>query len=292
MRSRPALLIVSAAALVGLGCQPAVVEVVQRSFGKPHPLCTITDNRIDESSGVAPSVQQPGVWFTHNDSGDTSRFFRFSEAGEVTGVFTLKGAKAVDWEDMASASVGDNAWLYFGDIGDNLRIRPSIVVYRVAEPSGAGRNLDAFDTYTLKYPDGPHNAEALMVRPETGDLYIVVKTTAQTSAVYKCAAPSASGTYTLAKIGEIKIGAAIEGSRLVTGGDVSPDGKHVIVRTYLGAYEYAAGDEFDAWVKGAPTPVETPFEMQGEAIAYARDGGSVVTTSEGTPCPVSRIGKS
>ena len=233
-------------AICGFACQPSAGVTEQRVYGKPFLLCTISDNRIDESSGVAASLEQDGVWYTHNDSGDTSRFFRFNESGAVTGVFTLKGAHAVDWEDMASARVGGAPWLYFGDIGDNLGIRQTIVVYRVAEPTGARSSLGEYDTYTLRYPDGPHNAEALLVRPETGDLYIVTKTTAQTSAVYKLASPSASGTFTLAKIGEIKVGGGIEGSRLITGGDVSPDGKHVIVRTYLGAYEFSTAQGFPA----------------------------------------------
>ncbi len=278
--------------LPALACHPAPTASempLQRAFGKPLPLCALTDTRLDESSGVAPSVNQAGVWYTHNDSGDTSRFFRFKESGEVTGVFSLKGASAVDWEDMASASVDGTGWLYFGDIGDNLLVRKDIRVYRVAEPAGEGRSLEGFDSYVLKYPDGSHNAEALMVRQDTGDVYVVTKSTGTTCGVYKLASPKASGTYTLAKVGDIKVGGAIEGSRLVTAGDISPDGRHVAVRTYLAAYEFEAGSDFDAWVKGAPRSIKTAFEVQGEGIAYARDGRSLVTTSEGTPCPVSRI---
>ena len=67
---------------------------------------------------------------------------------------------AVDWEDIAI----DGKTIYIGDIGDNAAVRPSIVVYRVTEPALTAKSVNA-TTFTLRYPDGPHDAEALMVDP-------------------------------------------------------------------------------------------------------------------------------
>jgi hypothetical protein len=262
-----------------------------RSYGKPETLCRITDPEVDESSGIAPSLTQPGVWYTHNDSGDSARFFRFDESGKVTAVFSLEGAQALDWEDMASAKVGEKRYLYFGDIGDNAERRSSVVVYRVEEPRGVGRTLVAFDRFELTYPDGPHNSETLMVRPETGDLYLVAKTAKGPAGVYRLDGAAAPGKHGLRRVGELNLPGALEPMRLATGGDVSPDGRYVVVRTYLGAYEYATGQgsAFDDWMASRPKSVALAGELQGEGIAYSRDGRWLVTTSEKTPCPVSRV---
>lgn len=279
----------------GFSCAGPQKGAVERSpselHGKPEVMCRITDPEVDESSGVAPSPEEAGIWYTHNDSGDSARFFRFDEKGRVTGVFRLKGVEAVDWEDMASAKVGGKSYLYFGDIGDNAGKRRSIVVYRVEEPIGEGRELGAFERFELTYPDGPHNAEALLVRPGTGDLYVVTKTAKGPSGVFRLSGSAAPGARALVRVGEIQLAGALEPMRLVTGGDVSPDGRFVVLRTYLGAYEYAAGEgeAFDRWTKSTPRVVALQAEVQGEAIAYSRDGQWLVTTSEMTPCQVSRV---
>ena len=109
-----------------------------RAWAQPQELCTITDERVDESSGVAPSQLTAGVFFTHNDSGDKPRFFRFQKSGKVDGVYELKDAKATDWEDMASATVNGKPYLYFGDVGDNAESRSDVTIYRVPEPTTAG----------------------------------------------------------------------------------------------------------------------------------------------------------
>lgn len=273
------------------GPQSGAPAAVSRTFGKPEPMCRIEDPEVDESSGLAPSLTQPGVWYTHNDSGDVPRFFRFDESGKVTGVFTLEGAQAVDWEDMASARVGGKDYLYFGDIGDNAARRASIAVYRVEEPTGAGRALASFDRFDLTYPDGPHNCETLFVRPGTGDLYLVAKTPKGPAGVYRLDGTARPGKHELKRIGEINVPGALEPMRLITGGDGSPDGRFVVLRTYLGAYEYAAGsgEAFDEWIAAKPTAIVLAGELQGEGIAYSRDGRWLVTSSERTPCPISRV---
>ena len=42
------------------------------------------------------------VFFAHNDSGDTARFFAVSRTSVVMQTFNLDGATATDWEDIAS----------------------------------------------------------------------------------------------------------------------------------------------------------------------------------------------
>jgi hypothetical protein len=275
------------AALVVIACsdEAIVQSSAERVWGKCETLVQLTDKRINESSGITAS-STGDTFYTHNDSGDTARFFKFNRKGEILAAYDVANAKAVDWEDMASAQIGGKRYLYFGDIGDNAGKRKNIIVYRVPEP-GKETSVQADRIYTLKYPDEPHNAEALMVQPTTGDLYIVTKAATRPSVVFKLAKPDATGTFTLRKVGEVQVGSTTREGKLITGGDISPDGKHVVLRSYLEAWEFDVAAKFDDWTKAKPRRIQTNFEFQGEGICYSKDGSTILTTSEGTPCQVS-----
>jgi hypothetical protein len=283
-------------ALYGFSCQQApTVEIVEveatreREYGEATLLATIEDPRLRESSGVAPSWRQKDVYYTHNDSGDSARFFRFDSSGRVLAEFTLRGSRNVDWEDMESLVLDGMPYLYFGDIGDNNKRRSSITIYRVAEPTGDGGEIDAFNAYEVTYPDGPRDAEALMVHPKTGDIYIVEKVARQPSGVYKLTAPPRPGKYMLERIGEVRVGGEMEMAQLITGGSISPDGRHIALRTYLSSYEYKAPARFDDWTKATPMRIPGGMGMQTEAICYTRDDDGLIITSEMSPMLVTFI---
>lgn len=289
--------IASVVVVSAFGCawlQPSAVTTSQtqeatRTFGPAKPFVTLDSKEISESSGIAASYLTPGDYFTHNDSGDTARFFKFDPSGKVVATYSLAGVEATDWEDIASAKVGEQPYLYIADIGDNQSKRERVEVYRLKEPTGGSRDPSDFDTYEITYPDGPHNAETLMVRPGSGDIYIVTKTDKGPSEVFKLAKPTKSGKYTPVKIGELSFGSAVPGSKLITAGDISPDSKHIVIRTYWAGYEFEAPTKFDDWVNQKPIQFSTPSEMQGEAICYSLDGRQLLTSSEGTPCKISVI---
>lgn len=272
---------------LALGLLLAVGSVQGREWGPPQLLAELSSQEITESSGIAASPTASGVFYTHNDSGDTARFFRFDKSGKVTGEWSLEGVSAIDWEDMASARVGGKSYLYLGDIGDNLRRRNSISVHRVEEPTGNSGSISPIETYTLKYPDAKRDCEALIVVPKTGDILLVTKARDNETVVYHVPAPRGSGTYTLKRVGNLKIDTGGFGGKLVTAADASPDGRHVVVRTYSGAVEFQVDGQFLSWVKASPSSIRLPLEVQGEAICYSADGTALLTTSEGVPCPVS-----
>lgn len=261
-------------------------EGLTREYGPMSVLCTIRDDRIDESSGVAASRLRKNIYFTQNDSGDSARFFAFDLTGTILGEYSLKGARALDWEDMATATVDGKPYVYLGDIGDNSGRRNNVVVYRVAEPQTEGKQeLYGVETYTITYPDGPHNAEALLVAP-SGDIYIVQKTSKGAAGIYRVAKPNASGKFKSEKVGSVEVGGAIPDARLITGGAVSPNGKTLVLRTYLAAYEFALPSNPTSWKLDKPVRSSLLALEQGEGITYRRDGNALVTTAEGTPCTV------
>ncbi|WP_373198603.1 PE family protein, partial [Mycobacterium marinum] len=253
----------------------------------------ITNASLDEISGIESGVANPNIYWVHNDSGDTARVFAIdAKSGATLGTYTLSGAKASDWEDIAigPGPVPGQSYLYLGDIGDNGLSRSAIAVYRVPEPivTGTAANpvtttLTGVDTLNLKYPDGPHNAEALMVDPRTGRMLIIDKTSSGNPAIYSAPTGLASGsTTTLQDVGTLALPSG--SGYLVTGADVSPDGTQLAVRTYGHVYLWNRDPSQDIWMALAQPAVAgpTPDELQGEAIAFHPDGNGYVTVSEGT----------
>ncbi len=272
----------------------------------PVQIATLADRAVRESSGVVASRRDAGLFWTHNDSGDGPLVYAFDREGDARGTFRVAGAQARDWEDIAAGPGPERGqtYLYAGDIGDNDREREFIVVYRFPEPqaapqaapsaadaNGAQPRVTALaEAIRLKYPDGANNAEALMIHPQTGDLYVVTKT-ATSAGVYKLAAPFAAGeVHTLTHVATLR-GPDFFGA-LVTGGDISPDGTRVALCDYAQGYELAlpAGAKgFDEVWTQKPAAVPLGLRMQGEAVCYRLDGAALLATSEGTPTPLLEI---
>ncbi|HEY8411581.1 MAG TPA: hypothetical protein VIK76_09265, partial [Pyrinomonadaceae bacterium] len=208
------------------------------SYDAPTVLATINDRSISESSGLVASRTTAGAYWTHNDSGDGPFIYALDTRGESFGTFRVSGAQAFDWEDIAAGPgpQPNKSYLYIGDIGDNDAKRPEVTVYRVAEPvlPAATRKFtkarpgttEPAEAIRLKYPDGAHDAEALLVDPATGNIYIVIKVLIASPIVYEAAAPFTAGhVITMRRIGEIHVPSLFGG--VITGGSVSPDGRRV-----------------------------------------------------------------
>jgi len=255
------------------------------------------DPRIVESSGIAASARRDDVFFTHNDSGDTARFFAVDRHGCTLGVFDASGVKATDWEDIARGP-GPSLWL--GDIGDNGASRPEIVVHRFAEPevgpatSGGGcppapETAVTPESFRLAYEDGPHDAETLLVHPRTGQVFIVTKSFTGPEALYAAPSPlQPDAVNTLRKLADVA--PAGDGFFTPTAGDIAPDASVVALRGYGDIYVWPVknGDVPAAFARGAtvehmPAP---DAGKQGEGLAFTRAGDGLVTSTEGANAPV------
>lgn len=267
---------------------------------EPVQLATLEDRRIKESSGLVASRRSPGLFWTHNDSGDGPFVYAFDRKGRSRGTWHVEGASARDWEDMAAGPgpVPGQSYLYTGDIGDNGREREFIVVYRFPEPEVSAtqaapteaRPTQPAEAIRLKYPDGAHNAEALVVHPTTGDIYIITKANAE-AGVYKLAAPfDPKAVNTMVKIATLR-GPDFFGT-LITGADISPDGRRVALCDYAQGYELslpASAAGFDEVWRQTPLAVSLGARLQGESVAYRLDGAALLATSENTPTPLFEV---
>ena len=132
-----------------------------------------------------------------------------------------------------------------------------------------------------RYPDdgGRHNAEALLVHPKSGRLFVIIKMGGNPS-VYEWPQPLVPGSMqTLVKVATLRLP---EADSIVTGADFHPCGDRMLVRTTESLYELSApGAAVEALF--AATPVEVPLaaqEPQGEAVTYSPDGRRYFTSSE------------
>jgi hypothetical protein len=249
---------------------------------------------LDEVSGLAQSRTNPGVFWVHNDSGDEPRVYAVSRSGRLLGSYTLAGATAVDWEDMAIGPAADGrSYLYLADIGDNSGRRRSVRVYRVSEPvvdtnqSPVVETLSVVTSYNFVYDDGPRDAEGFMVDPLTGDFYVVSKRERDGNRLYRSISPSESRMNTLERVGRFT-------TTGTTGADISPDGLQVLIRRYSSAIDrdtppplagsyWSRPDASVSLVTLLAQPAQTVrlvAEAQGEAIAFAADNKGFYTTSE------------
>src|SRR5207244_3076868 len=150
--------------------------------------------------------------------------------------------------------------------------------------------LTGVATLNLRYPDGAHDAEGLLVDPTTQDVFVITKDlSGGVAQVFRAPASALvdGSTTTLTQVATVSLGAA----QGVTGADVTPAGDVVALRTYFRVvlYPRAAGTTIahaftQASCAGAAPPFGTgssASEPQGEALGFTRNGRGYVTVSEG-----------
>ena len=272
-----------------------------KQFGRPKVVGRIKSREIAESSGLVASRCNEGILWTHNDSRNGAFIYAIDNKGRKVGTWKVSGATNFDWEDIAaSKNEKGECFLYIGDIGNNLRNRSELTIYRIKEPkvskkARASDNEKPFRTKTAKaitfsYPKVRRNAETLMIHPKTGDIYILSKRLSGASGVYKLPANRAEGNDVLQKVGDFSVPALPNG--LLTGGEISPDGKRVILCDYFNAYEITLPDDeknFDEIWKEDPSIIKLGKRDQGEAICYSPDATSIYATSENRNSPLIKV---
>lgn len=260
------------------------------THGTPQSQGRVTDREATELSGIAASRARPGLWWVHNDSGDTARVFVLSAGGAVVAEVALTGATAEDWEDIAVAPCGAQSCVYVGDIGDNDERRASVTVYRFREDEvlAALREGERVETrvrpdrMVLRYPDRAHNSEALVVLPENEQVAVVTKVMSGAVEVFRAPPFAADSSAVMVRVGVLRIPS---GNNLVTGADWHPCEPRLLVRTYDRLWEYASptseGDTLASASAVEPVRRSVAAEGQGEAVGWAFNGRGYATVSEG-----------
>ncbi|MEU7135568.1 hypothetical protein [Streptomyces sp. NPDC046261] len=274
---RPFLAALGIAVLVALPAAPPAVAAPAAEGDAPSGF-TIQDPRIKESSGLAASRTHPGVYWTHNDSGDVANIFAVdSRTGRTVATVRLGG---IDARDVEAVSIGPDGNIYVGDIGDNLGgTWPEVWIYRFPEPRTLRDATVTPTRFTVRYEDGPRDAESLMVHPTTGRAYIASKKRSGKGALYEGPERlSASGVNTFRRVADINVWA--------TDGAFSPDGSRLVVRGYFEARAYR-------WRDGRPKEIgrpTVPLQRQGESVTFTPDGRTLMYGTEGASSRVTPVG--
>lgn len=242
-----------------------------------NPESAVLDNTIIEASGVAGSKLNPGHLWIHEDGGSPARLLLLKHDGSLVKTLPINNAINTDWEDMAIGNGPDVSitYIYIADIGDNLKTRTEYIIYRFPEPAMTASSINLTEALRFAYPDGMHDAEAIVLDNATKDIYIVTKSD-NPSKIYKLAYPQSTTSVNQAVlVGQLTFGG-------VTGAAISPDGKEIIIKTYpaLSYFNRAAGETIESALKKTPVNLKYQLEPQGEAVGFAADNSGFYTVSE------------
>ena len=263
-------------------------------YDAPTRIAQLEERAIREASGLAAGQHQPGVYWTLNDSGNEPNLFAFDPEGRTLGRFTVANARNEDWESLQAGPGRDGRpALYVGDTGDNDENRREGVIYRVPEPEldpaskqPTPARTEPAEALRYVFPDGPRNVEAMLVHPRTGETLLVTKSLSGYAGVYRLPPTAEPNQRTMLEpVAQLDLRPLGVFSFLVTDGSVSPDGRRVILRTYLAGLEYDVPDGASLASIWGQQPRVFALEdtRQGEAITYRADGRALLTVGEGSP---------
>lgn len=267
----------------------------------------ITEPILEEASGLAESISNPGYLWTHNDSGDKARLFLITTDGSIKAVVNLANIKNRDWEDIAigpGPEEGKN-YIYIGDIGDNESEFIYKHIYRIEEPTinptTKDTTIQQVDVITFKYPEGLRDAESLMLDPLTKDLFIISKRELRCN-VYRLPFPQSTSDTLSAELAieRIEFDETINGDTVKNGGeilvkgyhpkyyyqivaaDISLPGDEILIKSYSSVFYWKREPNETIVDAIKRTPIMLPYnpEPQGEAITFDLSGEGYYTVNE------------
>jgi hypothetical protein len=248
------------------------------------------DALVDASAMASSKLQDSVVWVCNGHS-DNNKFYALDTHGKLIAAYYLKVRWQRNWEDMASGPGPDpsRSYLYIADIGDNDSQWPVKTIYRFIEPLAQIKGIDKIDTIAtfdkldFAYPDGIHDAEAMMIDPLTKDYYILSKEK-EKSRIYRAAYPQpVNEVDTLEYIDSIPY-------RMVTAADISSSGDEIFVKEYfrISYWKRAPGESIvQALLRPSKQRIPYIMEKAGEALCWSRRADAYFTISEevdSVPC--------
>jgi len=297
-------------ALLLAGLQPAAALAACPAFASSNQVMGhIQDTTLNELSDFVASTDNPGVFWTEEDSGNPNKVYAVTGTGQIVGEFTIQGTKDIDWEDLAIDRQDGTDFLYVGDIGDNKGTRDGssttgrsrVRLYRFPEPvvSASGPKVTGtitqFDTFVYRYADAsgtliaPRSSEALMVDPITHDVYVVekkVQTVGRVNQnwVFRLDQPLQNGVINIAR----KVAFTTTAKSYVSA-DISPSGD-IALKAGTVAYIWPrTGLTVEATMNAHPAaPCTASPLIASEAVGWAPDG--LWTVPDNTvPAPIVRL---
>lgn len=246
------------------------------------PQGRILEQEAAESSGLAASRQQAGLWWTHNDSGHEAVLFPMSATGERLGApVRVEGAVNRDWEDVAADGRGQ---LWIADLGNNLNMRRDLTVYVVEEPVAVGgvfpESVRVKRTLRVRYPDQDgfppeamnFDAEAVFVREQV--LYVLAKHRSDTDTkLYRLEDDGGEAEQ------ELTVVERFPGIGMVTAAALHPDGRRLAVLTYSGLWVFTSDGTDERFLSGAVLRMPSSYAAWGQVEGLDWLGEEVLVIS-------------
>lgn len=237
-------------------------------------LSNISDPAITENSGWAYSTTTAdAVWLT-NDEGENPqlRMVRPS-TGAVIGSFGI----SYSMQDPEAVSSHPNGSLWIFDIGDNDDDRHSCSVAVIADPGPGNHGVLTPIKYPIKYDGFRKNAEAALIHPVTGEVFIITKGHSSGRLMKFPDNPSTSGNVCTDTNHQMPAG--------VSDACFTKDGRYALLRVNWTSSILLF--ETTNWTHVAM--IAAPAQFKGEAITMEPAGLSCLIGSEGSNSPIHRV---
>ncbi len=256
------------------------------AFAPAVEVARITNDAVSSASGIGASRFYPGMFWIENDQGGgTPYIWLFDTTGTNRAVFKVTGASNRDWTDMSVAPgpIAGTTYIYLADIGDSKADNTTSFIYRFPEPqnpldSGVLSAVTTMaDKITFKYPNGPRDAETILVDPQSMDIYIVDKGAAGN--LYELPYPQSTDTVITAKwlLSNMVLGDSRSGG-------IASDRSFMMLKSYQQCYLWKISPGESILNAFLATPVTEPFnailEPQGEAMCLTPNDSAYWTTSK------------
>jgi hypothetical protein len=260
---------------------------------------------LKECSGMDASTLRDDLLWAINDGGNGAYLYAMGLNGEDRGRVRVRGAKNRDWEAVDAFRWKGVSYLLIADVGDNKARYESLTMHVVQEPQligdrfGSDAAVNTAWRFDFQFPDGARDAEGVAV-DVTGEVIVIISKRDPKPRIYTLPLrPGDRGAPVIAThAGVIDHLPSPTLNDLLhpygafrsqpTAFDISPDGAHAVLLTYMNAYVFhrIIGRPWEARLQEhgrslpLPQPEKTPDLPQREAICFGADNRTVYITSE------------
>lgn len=224
-----------------------------------------------EISGMIFTAE--GFW-VHNDSDNGPYIMLMTAEGLIKTVKKITHAVNFDWEDIAADREGN---LFIGDIGNNINIRRTLQVYKVANPLKNSEMRVPAEIIEFNYPNQKsfppknneliYDAEALIYFNDSLFIFNKNRSLPYDGYVRAYKIPAKPGKYQAQLVDSIYLGGKNSFNSWITGADISRDGKRLALLSSdkVWVFENFKGSHF---FKGAIHLIKLNHFSQKEAICF------------------------
>lgn len=241
----------------------------------------VSDPVLDEISGIIPSINNLGMFWVHNDSGDEAKVYLIDSAANLMCTYQLDGVEAKDIEDIAWVELDGKSYVVLADIGDNLAKRTQISLYIFPEPvlklgvTDDSISRSTISTKHLKYPGKARDAEAIFIDPLDKQFYLVSKRELRSILYSAEIFKENKDTYILKPNLSFPF-------TFITTADISPKRDAVVMKNLTSIFYWPLANKAPLVeaLRKQPLPIPYEPEPQGEAISFDRKSDGIFTISE------------